>query len=419
MVAKIKTGKNIRGILVYNENKVASGEASLILANGFAADISKLDFNHKLHRFQHLTKLKPTVKTNALHISLNFHTSEILDKAKIQKIAMAYMERIGFAEQPYLVYQHFDAAHAHIHIATTSIQRDGASINLHNLGRTSSEKARKSIEQDFRLHVAERKDKSHAMESPGLRPVAISYGKAPTKRSLSNVISLVMTSYHYSSFAEYSAVLKHSNISADRGDLGSNMYEKKGLQYAVLDDKGQKIGVPIKASSFYSKPTLLNLEKRFTKNNQVKALHRKQLEIRVLTVLDKYKVITPQTLLTELARDAIILNLHRNTDGFVYGATFIDQRTKSVYKGSELGKAFSAAQLRQGLGATDQLRTFLKPANRDTYLSGNQEKDANLDREEGKIESGAFLNAPGTFEEQGMLKKKRKKIKDYTQEHKM
>jgi hypothetical protein len=34
MVAKIVIGKSIRGILHYNENKVATGEARLIMASG-------------------------------------------------------------------------------------------------------------------------------------------------------------------------------------------------------------------------------------------------------------------------------------------------------------------------------------------------------------------------------------------------
>ena len=31
------------------------------------------------------------------------------------------MEQIGFGDQPYLVYQHNDAGHPHIHIVTTRI----------------------------------------------------------------------------------------------------------------------------------------------------------------------------------------------------------------------------------------------------------------------------------------------------------
>ncbi|MFI5138354.1 MAG: hypothetical protein ACHQIM_11060 [Sphingobacteriales bacterium] len=41
MVARFVNGKNIRGMLHYNENKVAAGEARLLLASGFAGDIDK------------------------------------------------------------------------------------------------------------------------------------------------------------------------------------------------------------------------------------------------------------------------------------------------------------------------------------------------------------------------------------------
>jgi len=69
-------------MLHYNENKVNAGETRLILSSGFAGNIEKTDFQQKLQRFQHLTELKPNVKTNAVHISLNFHSSEKLDTAK-------------------------------------------------------------------------------------------------------------------------------------------------------------------------------------------------------------------------------------------------------------------------------------------------------------------------------------------------
>jgi len=60
-----------------------------------------------------------------------------------------YMEKIGFCEQPYLIYRHYDAGHPHIHIVSINIRRDGSRISLHNIGRNQSEKARKEIENEF------------------------------------------------------------------------------------------------------------------------------------------------------------------------------------------------------------------------------------------------------------------------------
>lgn len=48
------------------------------------------------------------------------------------------------------------------------------------------------------------------------------------------------------------------------------MYERKGLIYSVLNENRNKIGVPIKASDFYNKPTLKNLEKKFRENEKQK-----------------------------------------------------------------------------------------------------------------------------------------------------
>ena len=122
MVAKIITGTKLRGALHYNEYKVQEGKAELILASGFAAEVDNMNFAQKLQRFEHLLMLRPKVKTNTLHITLNFDATERLDNEKLQSIAIAYMEKIGFGDQPFLAYRHHDAAHDHIHLVSTNIQ---------------------------------------------------------------------------------------------------------------------------------------------------------------------------------------------------------------------------------------------------------------------------------------------------------
>jgi len=86
MVAKIISGKSIRGILHYNENKVAAHEAHLMMASGFATDITGMNLEQKLHRFENLTMLNGKVKTNALHITLNFDNLDKLSDEQLQRI---------------------------------------------------------------------------------------------------------------------------------------------------------------------------------------------------------------------------------------------------------------------------------------------------------------------------------------------
>ncbi|WP_293743721.1 relaxase/mobilization nuclease domain-containing protein [uncultured Pedobacter sp.] len=374
MVARVKIGKSIRGILNYNENKVAEGEAKLILASGFAGEIEQMTFMNKLKRFEHLTQLKPTVETNALHISLNFHSSEQISNSKMQEIAISYMGKIGFGDQPFLVYRHNDAGHQHLHIATTSIQRDGEAISLHNIGREKSEPARKAVEKEFGLVVAESKK---LQQEVIIKPADLDkakYGRSSTKRQISNVLAAVFGEYKYTSFNELNAVLNQFNVAADRGKEDTEMFANKGLIYSLIDKNGNKIGVPIKASSFYNKPTFRMLEKKIEKNKEKRKPYRQDLIKQINMVFIKYESFTEATLKAELRKANTDLVLRKNDLGRLYGTTFVDHKNKVVFNGSDLGKLFSANSIAVKIGSSDHLRSYLEPeTNSITYLKPKSE----------------------------------------------
>jgi hypothetical protein len=339
MVAKIVTGKSIRGVLNYNENKVQKGEAELLMAAGFPRSPNALSFKNKLQRFEMLTRQNERTKTNALHITLNFSPKDKVDDELMKQIALDYMEQIGFGNQPFLVYQHFDAAHPHIHIATTNIAEGGQRIETHNIGRILSEKARKAIEEAYGLIRAEdQKKEQHFL----LKPVNIEkalYGKSETKAAISSIVRSVVAAYKFTSLPELNAVLRQFNVTADRGQEGSRMYEKKGLVYQLLDENGNKVGIPIKASSIYGKPTLPNIEKLFSPNK----VSRKPYGKRLRYLLDKALTSGTQKESTGLLENQQIRVLFReNADGKIYGVTFIDNATCTVFNGSSLGKDYAA-----------------------------------------------------------------------------
>lgn len=81
----------------------------------------------------------------------------------------------------------------------------------------------------------------------------------------------MLNEYKYSSLAELNAVLQLYNVLADRGSENSKIFLAKGLVYRILDEQGKPLGVPIKASDFYFKPTLKFLEEKF-KDNQIRKI---------------------------------------------------------------------------------------------------------------------------------------------------
>jgi hypothetical protein len=232
MVAKITVPLSISRALNYNEQKVQKGKAACLFASNFLHHANELNFYQKLDRFEKLMEQNAS-KTNTLHISLNFHPTELLPKEKLIEIAETYMNKIGFGEQPFLVYQHFDAGHPHLHIVTTTIKEDGRRIDTYNLGRKHSEKARKEIEEAFGLvRASGKKNQPHEHMSP-INVQRVRYGLAETKRSIATIVSLVINQYKFTSLAELNAVLKLYNVNADRGGEESRTYKNSGLHYRI------------------------------------------------------------------------------------------------------------------------------------------------------------------------------------------
>ncbi|MBP6023836.1 relaxase/mobilization nuclease domain-containing protein [Ferruginibacter sp.] len=420
MVAKITTPKSIEAALNYNEKKVQKGNAVCLHAANYLKDAKNMNFYQKLKGFERLNTLNERATTKTLHVSLNFDPSEKLAESKLLQIASDYMEKIGFGNQPYLVYRHEDAGHPHIHVVSTTIKQDGSRINTHNIGRNQSEKARKEIEQLYGLVKAERQQQ---LSKPGIKPVDVEkavYGKTETKRSISNVVGAVFSQYKFTSLPEFNAALKQFNIVADRGKEEGRIYKNRGLVYRILDAKGNKAGVPIKASSIGCKPILDNLENKFTANETAKESLKPFVKIKLDDCLSQ----TPSTmkeLVEQLKQKSIYTLLRQNTEGRLYGITFVDNQNKVVFNGSDLGKGYSAAALQSRL-ATSNVKSQTQDETKGSSSGGSIQKEMNQQKHQEKTiplttKTESPLDVLLSTKEQydnipnSLLKKKRKKKK--------
>jgi len=367
MVAKITCPRNINRALNYNEQKVGQGKAECLYAGNFLREAGELNFYEKLHRFEHQNALNDRAKTNTLHISLNFDAGDKLDRETLIQIASDYLEKIGFGKQPYLVYQHYDAGHTHLHLVTTSIGQDGKRINTYNIGKNQSERARKELELAYKLVPAESKKQQYkqvvsaeekwkeSLMHQAVGAQRVQYGKMETKRAIQNVLDAVINHYKYTSLSELNAVLKLYNVIADRGAETSRLYQMKGLYYRVLDERGNKIGAPIKASVFYMKPTLKYLERKFVQNETLKQPHKQKIKTRINWALFKGDKTIPE-FRKALEKEGIQVVVRQNDKGMIYGITYIDFNSKCVFNGSDLGKEYSAKGIIERCKQQQELR---------------------------------------------------------------
>lgn len=349
MVAKITFPKRAEAALNYNEKKVQQGKAVCLAANGYLREGHEINFYQKLAGLENRNRLNERAATKTLHVSLNFDPSEKLPNNKLIEIANQYMDRIGFGDQPFLVYKHEDAGHPHIHIVSTIIKHDGSRINTHNIGRNQSEKARKELEHLYGLVRAERQRKATGVSITEVNVEKAIYGKQETKRAISNIVDVVYHQYNFTSLAEYNAGLRQFNVLADQGREGGRIHNSGGLVYWLLDRKGQKVGVPIKASSLTGQPTLKALERRFLANNPAREALKQSLKDKIDTCQASSQSL--KQFEEFLSKQKVFTLLRQNAEGKVYGITYVDNAAKCVFNGSDLGKSYSAAGMQSPLGA--------------------------------------------------------------------
>lgn len=340
----------MRGALEYNEKKVKEGDAQLIVASGFSTDIDHLSFSEKLRRFDQLTSRRPDIRANTLHIFLSFPPEEKPSPEELALIARDYMDKIGFGEQPFLVYQHTDTANSHIHIVTTNVQADGNNISLFQIGKRRSEPARKAIEQEYKLIPAESRKKGVGYVRAGIELSPFEYGTPEAKAKISSIVREITGLYKYTSLEELNAILRLSNIVCDPGPPGSRMNQNRGLVYCALDKNGNKIGIPIKASDIYTggvkpHPTLDILERKF-EQNKIRKMGSQKFVVKKVADACKYGS-SPDRFMKIVTDRNIKIVADHDTNGQIKAIQFIDHAQRAVFTHAELG--FSLSDILQKL----------------------------------------------------------------------
>lgn len=301
----------------------------------------KVDTARLMQVFERYLAVNRRTEKPVIHISLNPHPDDKLTDDELKEMAREYMEKMGYGEQPYLVYKHEDIDRHHIHIVSIRIDKNGRCLNnAYNFHRSKA--ITRELEKKYGLHTAERQ--VNRMESP-LQKVDVSTGNV--KKQISNTVKALNKQYRFQTMGEYRALLFLYNVTVEETQGNVRGREYHGLVYSATDNDGNKIGNPFKASLFGKEVGYEVLLKKFARSKQVikeKRLAEKTKRT-ILSVMgstyDKAKFIS------ELKRRGIDAVFRHTEEGRIYGATFIDHRTGCVLNGSRMGKELSANALQE------------------------------------------------------------------------
>jgi hypothetical protein len=342
MVAKISMGSSLYGALAYNGEKINEARGKLLATNKIYNDgTGTVDIGRALNDFLLYMPSQTRVEKPVVHISLNPHPEDRLTDTDLQNIAREYLEKLGFGEQPYMVYKHEDIDRHHVHIVTVNVDENGRRLNCDFLFRRS-DRIRWELEEKYGLRPAERR--SERLENP-LHGVDVSAGDV--KRQVGNTVKAVCRQYRFQTMGEYRALLSLYNVTVEETQGNVRGREYRGLVYSATDGNGNKVGNPFKSSLFGKTVGYDAVQKKFARSGQ-DIRDRKLADVTKRTVLavlgetyDKEKFIS------RLKEKGIDTVLRHTEEGRIYGATFIDHRTGCVLNGSRMGKELSANALQE------------------------------------------------------------------------
>jgi predicted RNA binding protein YcfA (HicA-like mRNA interferase family) len=344
MVAIIRSARSAKRSCHYNESKVALGQANCIMAGNYPCEAQDLTARQRMLVLQKRLDLNARCYKGCLHIVLSFHPDDRLTPQQLRKISQAYMDHIGLGEQPFLVYQHLDTLHPHLHLVAVTVKADGSGNSVFHAREAAAKNTLKQIEKDYHLTASVGREILPANLESAQK---LQYGKLPATLGIAQVLSVVLPFFKYCTITELNAVLRHYNVVAKTGRPGSVVRLHQGLSYQMLSDQGRQIGSPIKASRLAGKPTLTYLNERFKANSMLIASYQRRLK----TLIDLALIDPGTRSLTDLgqylSREAVKTVYAFTPAGELSEIILVDFGSRSVVSASQLGERYTASRLQK------------------------------------------------------------------------
>ncbi|PVX46765.1 relaxase/mobilization nuclease-like protein [Flavobacterium sp. 103] len=338
MIAKIARSSNLYGALTYNYQKVEKENAQVLFTQKIieapdgSYSVEQLSRSFELYLLTNRRTEKPI-----LHISLNPDPKDKVSDADFRDMAQDYMKQMGYANQPFVVFKHTDIERTHIHIVSVCVDEDGRKISDKFEKRRSMAVCR-TLEKQYSLisAVEKKQDPQNQIFKP------VDYKAGDIKSQMASILRHLPKHYQFQTFGAYNALLSLLNITAEEVKGEYNGVQKLGMVYFALNEQGEKASNPFKASLFGKSAGFAQLQSLYEQNTIKLKGHpaKGSVKDRIESIMQTAS--NESEFKKKLLEQGINVVVRRNAEGRIYGITFIDHKSRSVWNGSQLGRNLSA-----------------------------------------------------------------------------
>lgn len=308
--------------LEYNENKCASGEASLIHTHC-------IDESEGIEgTFQKYERRNIRTENLSFHMSVNPAPGERLTEQQVKDFVGDIMSGLGYGSQPYVIYRHTDIDREHYHVVSVRVNEQGRKIHDFQENRRCFQLL-SAIAPKYGLGVGNGDGERYA--AMGIDPRRFN----PVGGNIMEQIRIIAQEccrYHMTSFSQFKFIMQSHGL-----DVSERTGESSQVVIRGLNQDGIPCTAPITESEL-GRALYADYERRAMQcvgRNGMKKRERGRICGISASCLGHST--SERHFRNMLARFDIDIHLHRTREGRIYGATFVDHSTKCAFKASELG----------------------------------------------------------------------------------
>jgi len=319
MVVKIQPPSgSISRVIDYNDRKVDSGLCEVVgLLNTGTTSVGR-----SYDVLEAYARGSIRTRDVVFHASVNPSVTDGMDRRTALLFIKDLMRRLGYGEQPAVIFEHNDTGRRHWHIVSVRVDRDGKKIDPTYEGRRCLDIVR-SLQSTYHYTVG---------RGDG---VARNPAEYDLTLDLTQRIEKALR-YRVTTPAQLRAVLQTLGVRVN--DLPSG-----GVTFQMLDADGKPKSAPVDAEDLMI-PCREDVDKMILRNrysNEDTFRRRSRVNGCVRAALTGCT--SEAEFRRRLAPKGIDAVFSRTDEGHVFGVTFIDHTSRSVFKGSELEKGLSAS----------------------------------------------------------------------------
>lgn len=341
MIVEIEDPRpSCRSALDYNERKVSKGTAELVAFCNI--DDTRKDAVYAL--FERYERTRYPIKCMSFHASVNPSESDECTERQVIEFISELMEHMGYARQPYLVYRHFDIDRIHYHIVSVRADRNGRKIEcLYEKRRITAFMKNVADKYSFKMALkgeGARSRRDLSSESDIRRMIRFDPTAGDVSEQLRKIFSQALQ-YDFDGYEQLCRVLQDLGVQAARIETdGEPMMTLRGLDAegkpctGVLSENA--LGIPLYEQCLSASVA----------HKQEHRLRHREKERLASLVTAAFRYSKSQAHFENILKNkGVTMHLSKSVDGMVFGLTFVDHRTRTVFKASEMPNVISPAMM--------------------------------------------------------------------------